>query len=80
MHQGCSGTFENGKQVINKLRSMGYGHLQMPIPLKITCTSCGTDFSMETFESQCPKCHMTYGVTPCHSHDPESVQAAGVNY
>ncbi|MGE4497001.1 MAG: hypothetical protein AB7E48_03905 [Deferribacterales bacterium] len=80
MHQGCSGTFENGKQVVNKLRHMGYGAMPMPMPMVIHCSNCEESFTMETFEAKCPNCDMTYGVTPCHSHDPESVQAAGINY
>lgn len=80
MHQGCSGTFDNGKQVVNKLRHMGYGSMQMPSPLKIHCSNCEEDLVMVTFEYKCPNCGMVYGVTPCHSDDAENVQAAGLDY
>jgi Zn finger protein HypA/HybF involved in hydrogenase expression len=52
----------------------------MPAPMVIRCSNCEESFNMETFEAKCPNCDMTYGVTPCHSHDPESVQAAGIDY
>lgn len=76
MHEGCSGSFENGKAVVMKLRAMGFSNMPMPMPVKIDC-ECGKPFDMETFESTCPTCGMVYGVTPCHSHDPSSIQAAG---
>lgn len=80
MHEGCSGTFENGKQVVNKLRAMGFSNQFMPMPMKKNCDNCNTEFVMETFESKCPKCNMTYGVTPCHAFDPSNIKAAGINY
>jgi hypothetical protein len=80
MHQGCSGSFDNGKQVVDKLRHMGFSAMKMEMPLKIKCSNCEEEFLMETFEGTCPNCGMTYGVTPCHSHDPESVRPAGLNY
>ncbi|ADU65252.1 hypothetical protein LGV61_02415 [Desulfurispirillum indicum] len=80
MHSGCSGTFTSGAQVVDKLRMMGFNNQFFPIPVHFTCTNCQTEFMMETLESQCPSCHMTYGVTPCHAHDPDSIQAAGIHY
>ena len=35
MHDGCSGKFENGKQVVEKLRMMGFNEQLMPIPAHI---------------------------------------------
>lgn len=78
MHDGCAGDFNSGMDVINKLRTMGFGEQPMPAPLNINCENCQTTFSMETFESSCPSCGMVYGVTPCHAHDADSVCAAGV--
>ncbi len=77
MHDGCTGSFENGKQVVAKLRMMGFSNQPMPFPLEIKCERCGTTFTMETFESKCPECGMVYGVTPCHAFDPSNVMAAG---
>ena len=79
MHDGCSGTFTNGKQVVDKVRMMGFSEGALPMPLDIEC-SCGTTFQMDYFEDKCPNCGMVYGVTPCSSHDPSKVQAAGIDY
>ena len=80
MHDGCSGSFGDGKMVVDKVRAMGFSSQFMPVPLKMTCSACSTGFEMEHFEERCPACGMVFGVTPCHSHDPEAVQAAGVGY
>ena len=79
MHDGCSGSFTNGKQVVNKVRMMGFSEGLLPMPLPINC-ECGNSFEMEYFEDKCPHCGMVYGVTPCSSHDPSKVQAAGIDY
>lgn len=79
MHDGCSGSFTNGKQVVDKVRIMGFSEGALPMPLPINC-SCGHSFTMEFFEDACPSCNMVYGVTPCSCHDPSKVQAAGIDY
>lgn len=80
MHDGCSGSFENGKQVVDKVRMMGFAEQFMPMPLEVKCVECGNEFEMMHFEDSCPKCRMVYGVVPCHAFDPENIQAAGINY
>ncbi|MEA2097386.1 MAG: hypothetical protein U9P73_11950 [Candidatus Cloacimonadota bacterium] len=80
MHDGCAGSFENGKQVVDKVRQMGFSEQPMPMPLDIDCVECENTFEMETFESKCPHCEMVYGVVPCHAFDPANVQAAGIEY
>lgn len=80
MHDGCNGRFENGSLIVNKLRQMGFSNFAMPAPVKITCDSCETVFTMQTMEDRCDNCGMVYGVTPCHANDPSSVQPAGINY
>ncbi len=80
MHDGCSGTFEDGKQVVDKLRMMGFSEQFMPVPADMKCEDCGEEFLMETFETKCPGCGMVYGVTPCHAFDIENIKAAGVEY
>lgn len=79
MHDGCSGSFESGKQVVDKLRAMGFSSGQMPFPLQMECSECGANLLMTTFEHKC-ECGMVYGVTPCHAFAAENVQAAGKNY
>lgn len=77
MHDGCSGSFNSGLDVLQKVRMMGFAQQMMPMPLPMTCSDCGEQFQMSTFEFACPKCGMIYAVTPCHAFDPAQVQAAG---
>ncbi len=76
MHEGCSGSFTDGKQVLDKIRMMGFSDGFMPMPLAINC-ECGFGFDMETYESSCPNCKMIYAVTPCHAFDASNVMATG---
>jgi len=80
MHDGCSGAFESGKQIVDKIRMMGFNKSPLAASLEMNCTNCDTAFQMEYMESECPSCGMVYGVTPCHSHSTEFVKAAGVKY
>ena len=80
MHDGCSGSFDNGKQVVDKVRMMGFAEQFLPVPLNVGCPECGLEFEMETFEDKCPECGMIFGVTPCHAFDPANVMAAGMDY
>ncbi|QVK17632.1 hypothetical protein KHQ81_12365 [Mycoplasmatota bacterium] len=80
MHEGCSGKFQNGKQIVDKVRAMGFSNQYLPMAFSITCVDCGNTFEMSTFEDKCPQCNMVYGVTPCHAFDPDNVKAAGNNY
>ncbi len=77
MHDGCSGSFTDGKQVLEKIRIMGFSEGLVPMPLPIKC-NCGKEFQMTTFEAKCPYCNMTYAVTPCHAFDPDNVMQAGI--
>lgn len=79
-HGNCSGNFENGAQIVDKIRQMGFNEQYMPMPFDITCVECGRAFEMATFEGKCPQCSMVYGVTPCHAFDPENIMPAGINY
>ena len=80
MHDGCGGSFENGKQVVDKVRQMGFDIQPMPMPMEIKCVECDDSFEMVNFEEKCPKCNMVYGVTPCHAFDPGNVKPAGIDY
>ncbi len=79
MHDGCSASFGDGRQVVDKVRMMGFAGQPVPVPLPITC-SCGESFSMQTFEAACPACGNVHAVTPCHAFDPDNVMAAGIGY
>ncbi|WP_457552576.1 hypothetical protein [Desulfobacula sp.] len=80
MHDGCSGAYESGKQIIDKIRMMGFNTSPLAVFLEINCTNCATIFQMENMEAKCPSCGMVFGVTPCHSHSAQFVKSAGVNY
>ena len=80
MHDGCSGKFENGGVIVDKLRQMGFSAMAMPAPVDLTCDSCQTAFTMHTLESSCDNCGMVYGVTPCHASDAANIQPAGIKY
>lgn len=80
MHDGCSGADESGKEIVDKIRMMGFNTSPLAASLKIECSNCDTVFQMENMESKCPFCGMVFGVTPCHSHNAQFVKAAGVNY
>jgi Zn finger protein HypA/HybF involved in hydrogenase expression len=57
MHDGCSGSFLSGKQIVDKIRMMGFNKNLLAAPLKIDCFNCDTIFQMETMKSQCPACN-----------------------
>ena len=80
MHDGCSGSFASGTQVVDKVRAMGFNIQPMPMPMMISCANCSNDFQMYCFEGKCPDCNMVFGVTPCHAFDPANVVPAGIDY
>ncbi|MEA1974976.1 MAG: hypothetical protein U9N10_05355 [Bacillota bacterium] len=80
MHDGCNGIFDSGKEVVVKVRNMGFALQFLPIPLTLTCVECGEEFEMNKFEDKCPNCNMVYGVVPCHAFDSENVKAAGIDF
>ncbi len=80
MHDGCSGTFENGHEVVDKVRMMGFAEQMMPVPLPINCHNCNKSFEMENFEAHCPECGWVHAVTPCHAFDPASVASTKAGY
>ncbi len=80
MHDGCGGTFGSGKQVVDKIRMMGFAGGMLPDPLQLNCHQCDEPMEMTTFEFACPSCGAVHGVTPCHAFGPEHVQCAGPEY
>ena len=78
MHEGCDRQFENGRQIADKVRRMGFDAMPVPVPLALRCLHCGTAFSMQTMLTRCPKCRMVYAVTPCHAHSVRHVMPAGI--
>lgn len=80
MHEGCTGSFGDGRQVVDKIRSMGFNTRPMPFEVDIKCVECEKEFQMTHLETKCPHCGMVYGVTPCSTSKPERIQAAGIDY
>lgn len=80
MHDGCTGSFGTGREVVDKIRMMGFNTREMPQPIEIKCIECGDTFEMTHLETKCPHCDMVYGVTPCSVNFPERIKAAGKNY
>ena len=80
MHDGCTGSFGDGKQVVDKIRMMGFNTRPMPPGVKVKCIECGEEFEMTHLETKCPHCNMVYGVTPCSVNYPERIKAAGIDY
>jgi len=80
MHDGCSGCFDSGEQIADKVRMMGFDQSPVPKPLDIDCQHCGGAFTMETVVSVCPACSMVCAVTPCHCSHVDHVLPAGIGY
>ena len=80
MHDGCGGCFDNGKQVADRVRMMGFDRSPVPAALDIVCSHCKGTFKMKTMVSACPACNMVYAVTPCHCIHADHAMAAGIGY
>ncbi|MGL4107911.1 hypothetical protein [Clostridium sp. LP20] len=79
MSCGCSTLGNDGKAIVDLVRSKDKATLPLKESYKIDC-SCGKDFTMKTLVDNCPNCGMTYGVTPCSQSDKNNIKAAGINY
>lgn len=74
---GCS--FNSNEEVVDKVRMKGVENEVMNTPYEINC-ECGEIFLMTTYVSNCPKCNMTYGVTPCSSDDIKNIVKTKIGY
>lgn len=75
----CGCEFESGQAVADKVRMKGFADRLMPQTFMIQC-SCGEEYPKKTLIDQCPKCQMTYAVTPCSATEAKYIVAAGINY
>lgn len=80
MQNLCSDPNQSGREIVDKIRMMGFNTSPVAAPFEINCSHCGKKFTMDFMESQCPSCKMVYGVTPCQAHDSASVKPAGIEY
>lgn len=78
MSCGCGTNKNDGKAIVDRLRVKGKSNLKLNTPYLIKC-SCGEDVLMETFVTVCPKCKMTYAVTPCSQSDINNIKTAGID-
>lgn len=80
MSCGCAGSrLEDGKAIVDLVKSKGKDHLPSATAHEITC-ECGETFTFTKVVMNCPHCGMTYGVTPCSSHDITKIKPAGIRY
>lgn len=79
MSCGCSNLGNDGKAIVDLVRSKGKGDLALKVPYEIQCT-CGKKFVMKKLVDKCPYCNMTYGVTPCSQGNKDNIKAADINY
>lgn len=81
MSCGCGSVNKNdGRNVVDLVRSKGKDSFPLRTPHDIECVNCNETFTMTTHVDKCPSCNMVYGVTPCSSHDKNNILAADVNY
>ncbi len=65
-------TFNNNKEVLDKVREKGFSNDKMDFTHKFTC-ECGCEIIMETFETSCPVCQGIFVVTPCSQDSVDNV-------
>lgn len=81
MSCGCGSINKNdGKNIVDLVRSKGKDNFPLRTPHDIECTHCSNTFTMKTHVDKCPTCNMVFGVTPCSSHDKNNILAADINY
>jgi len=80
MYNACSDPNQSGREIVDKIRMMGFNSAPVAAPFELSCGNCGQGFTMEFMETRCPVCKMVYGVTPCQAHDQASVKPAGIDY
>jgi len=78
MSCGCS-NLKDGKTIVDHVKGKGKENFAPTVAHEITC-ECGETFKLETVIMNCPKCEMTYAVTPCSSDDINNIKLAGIKY
>ena len=78
MSCGCS-TLNDGKAIVDHVKNKGKEDCVPAVAHEITC-ECGETFTFEKVIMNCPKCEMTYAVTPCSSDDISNIKPAGIKY
>lgn len=78
MSSSCS-NLQDGKAVVDHVKSKKKDQLPSKVKHEIKC-DCGETFVFERVIMNCPKCEMTYAVTPCSSADINNIKRAGIRY
>ncbi|MGG0719710.1 hypothetical protein ABE096_19290 [Robertmurraya massiliosenegalensis] len=78
MSCGCS-SLKDGQAVVDHVKSKGKDQQPPRVIHEINC-ECGETFLFDKVIMNCPKCEMTYAVTPCSSGDINNIKQAGVKY
>ncbi|WP_428908209.1 hypothetical protein [Niallia sp. Krafla_26] len=80
MSCGCRcSSLEDGQKIVDHVKNKGKAHFTPAVSHKIKC-DCGEIFTLETVIMNCPKCEMTFAVTPCSSGDINNIKKAGIKY
>ncbi|RSK27663.1 hypothetical protein EJF36_12680 [Bacillus sp. HMF5848] len=79
MSCGCSSRLKDGKDIVDHVKNKGKENFAPKVAHEIKC-ECGESFTMVTVVMNCPKCEMTYAVTPCGSDDISKIKPAGIKY
>jgi len=79
MSCGCTSKLKDGKDIVDHVKSKGKENFAPTVAHEIRC-ECGETFILETVIMNCPKCEMTYAVTPCGSDDKNNIKLAGIKY
>lgn len=76
---GCSTKLKEGKDIVDHVISKGKEKFAPKVAHQIEC-GCGEIFTLDTVIMNCPKCEMTYAVTPCGSDNKNNIKLAGIKY
>ena len=79
MSCGCTTNLHDGKAIVDHVKSKGKENFAPTVAHEISC-ECGETFRLETVIMNCPKCGITYAVTPCGSDDKNNIKTAGIKY
>ena len=79
MSCGCTVNLKDGQAIVDHVKNKGKAHFAPAAAHEIKC-DCGETFILETVIMNCPKCEMTYAVTPCGSDDINNIRPAGIKY
>ncbi|MBB6445272.1 hypothetical protein [Bacillus benzoevorans] len=79
MSCGCTSRLKDGREVVDHVKGKGKDKFAPAVAHEIHC-ECGETFTLKTVIMNCPKCEMTYAVTPCGSDDYNNIKKAGISY